>query len=285
MTKPSNPNAHTEPLNDFTQSKWPTRIICLTEETTEALYLMGEDARIVGVSAYAMRPERVKKEKPKVSAFVDARIEKILDLKPDLVLAFSDIQGDIVRDLVKQGVDVHCFNHRSIAGIMQMIRTLSALIGEPQKGEKLVAQLNESLMHIHSGAAELKVKPRVYFEEWFDPLITGITWVSELVELAGGIDCYKEFACESLAKNRIIANTDEVIDKQPDIIIASWCGRRFNKEKLVSRAGWNKIPAIINDDVYEINSTDILQPGPAALTDGVRAIHEIIANWAQKQAQ
>ncbi|WP_104398775.1 cobalamin-binding protein [Vibrio penaeicida] len=263
--------------------QWPQRIICLTEETTEALYLMGEEDRIVGVSAYTVRPERAKREKPKVSAFVNARIEKIMDLKPDLVLAFSDMQADIVRDLVKQGVDVHCFNHRTLSDTLQMIRTLSALIGEPQKGEKLVQELTQGLAEIKASADSLTHKPRVYFEEWFDPLITGITWVSELVELAGGIDCYQEFANESLAKNRIIEHPEQVIEKQPDIIIASWCGRRFQKDKLTQREGWQNIPAIQNDEVYEINSSEILQPGPAALTDGVKQLHHIIKDWSERQ--
>ncbi|WP_087021835.1 cobalamin-binding protein [Thaumasiovibrio subtropicus] len=263
--------------------QWPQRIICLTEETTEALYLMGEEDRIVGVSAYTVRPERAKREKTKVSAFVSARIEKILALKPDLVLAFSDIQADIVRDLVKEGIDVHCFNHRTLSETLQMIRTLSALIGEPQKGEQLVASLTQHLADIKASADALAHKPRVYFEEWFDPLITGITWVSELIELAGGIDCYQEFAKESLAKNRIIEHHEQVIEKQPDIIIASWCGRRFQKEKLTQREGWQRIPAIQNDDVYELNSSDILQPGPAALTDGVAQLHTIIKAWSERQ--
>lgn len=271
-------------MSDFKTAKWPERIICLTEETTEALYLMGEQHRIVGISAYTVRPERAKREKPKVSAFVSARIDKIMSLEPDLVLAFSDLQADIVRDLIKQGVNVHCFNHRSIQEVLQMIRTLSALIGEPQKGEKLVNQLVDNLNTIKASAAQLTVKPKVYFEEWFDPLITGITWVSELVEIAGGIDCYKEFASESLAKNRIIKDPCDVIEKAPDIIFAAWCGRPFVPEKMLSRDGWQTIPALINKHVYEINSSDILQPGPAALTDGINQIHRIIKNWSTQHS-
>ena len=269
-------------MNQLPQPKWPERIICLTEETTEALYLMEEDHRIIGISAYTMRPERARREKTKVSAYITARTEKILELKPDLVLAFSDMQADIVADLIKEGVQVHCFNHRSISETLQMIRTLSGLIGQPEKGEKLVTDLQSNLANIQQQAAKLPVHPKVYFEEWFDPIITGIGWVSELIEIAGGIDCYQEFAKQSLAKNRIVANASDVIAKQPDIYIASWCGRKFDKEKVISRDGWQEIPAIKNDNIYEVNSTDILQPGPAALTDGVAQLTNIISQWAER---
>ena len=269
-------------MNPLPEPKWPERIICLTEETTEALYLMEEDHRIIGISAYTMRPERARREKTKVSAYITARTEKILELKPDLVLAFSDMQADIVADLIKEGVQVHCFNHRSISETLQMIRTLSGLIGQPEKGEKLVTELQSNLASIQQQAAKLPVRPKVYFEEWFDPIITGIGWVSELIEIAGGIDCYQEFAKQSLAKNRIVADASDVIAKQPDIYIASWCGRKFDKEKVTSRDGWQDIPAIKNDDIYEVNSTDILQPGPAALTDGVAQLANIISQWAER---
>ncbi len=269
-------------MNQLPQPKWPERIICLTEETTEALYLMEEDHRIIGISAYTMRPERARREKTKVSAYITARTEKILELKPDLVLAFSDMQADIVADLIKEGVQVHCFNHRSISETLQMIRTLSGLIGQPEKGEKLVTQLQSNLANIQQQATKLPVRPKVYFEEWFDPIITGIGWVSELIEIAGGIDCYQEFAKQSLAKNRIVADASDVIAKQPDIYIASWCGRKFDKEKVISRDGWQEIPAIKNDDIYEVNSTDILQPGPAALTDGIAQLASIIGQWSER---
>ncbi|AWB56653.1 cobalamin-binding protein [Colwellia sp. Arc7-D] len=264
------------------EPKWPERIICLTEETTEALYLMEEDHRIVGISAYTMRPERARKEKTKVSAYITARTEKILSLKPDLVLAFSDMQADIVADLIKEGIQVHCFNHRSISEILQMIRTVSALIGQPAKGDKLVADMQDNLRKVKQQAEQLPKHPKVYFEEWFDPIITGIGWVSELIEIAGGIDCYQEFSTQSLAKNRIVADASEVIAKQPDIYIASWCGRKFDEEKVTSRVGWQTIPAIKNGDIFEINSTDILQPGPAALTDGVAQLAKIIKQWAER---
>lgn len=270
-------------MNQTLQPKWPERIICLTEETTEALYLMEEDHRIIGISAYTMRPERARREKTKVSAYITARTEKILALKPDLVLAFSDMQADIVADLIKEGINVHCFNHRSISETLQMIRTLSSLIGKPEKGEKLVTELQSNLTNIQQQAAKLPIRPKVYFEEWFDPIITGIGWVSELIEIAGGIDCYQEFARQSLAKNRIVADASDVIAKQPDIYIASWCGRKFDKEKVTSRVGWQDIPAIKNDDIHEVNSTDILQPGPAALTDGVAELARIIEQWSNRQ--
>lgn len=269
-------------MTPLPQPKWPERIICLTEETTEALYLMEEDHRIIGISAYTMRPERARREKTKVSAYITARTEKILELKPDLVLAFSDMQADIVADLIKEGINVHCFNHRSISETLQMIRTLSGLIGQPEKGEKLVTELQSNLANIQQQAAKFPVRPKVYFEEWFDPIITGIGWVSELIEIAGGIDCYQEFSKQSLAKNRIVADASDVIAKKPDIYIASWCGRKFDKEKVTSRDGWRDIPAIKNNDIYEVNSTDILQPGPAALTDGVAQLASIISQWAER---
>tara|TARA_R110000737_G_scaffold13690_1_gene29582 strand:+ start:13793 stop:14611 length:819 start_codon:yes stop_codon:yes gene_type:complete len=269
-------------MTSVPEPKWPERIICLTEETTEALYLIEEDHRIIGISAYTMRPERARKEKTKVSAYITARTEKILSLKPDLVLAFSDMQADIVADLIKEGIQVHCFNHRSISEILQMIRTLSGLIGQPEKGEKLVTDMQNNLRRIKQQAEKLPARPKVYFEEWFDPIITGIGWVSELIEIAGGIDCYQEFSTQSLAKNRIVADASEVIAKQPDIYIASWCGRKFDQDKVTARAGWQDIPAIKNGDIFEINSTDILQPGPAALTDGVEQLASIIKQWSER---
>ena len=241
------------------------RIVCLTEETTEALYLMGEDWRIVGISGFTVRPPRARKEKPKVSAFTSAKIDKIIDLKPDLVLGFSDI-----------------FNHRSVQGILNMIRILGSMIGCTEKGDKLAEELEAGLAETKMQADMLSVRPRVYFEEWYDPLISGIRWVSELIEQAGGEDCFPELAVSSLAKNRIVTDPEEVVRRSPDIIIGSWCGRKFRKEKLVARPGWDKIPAVQSDDVYEIKSTIILQPGPAALTDGVNKIHDIIDGWAKK---
>ena len=259
------------------------RIVCLTEETTEALYLMEEDWRIVGISGFTVRPPRARKEKPKVSAFTSAKIDQILDLEPDLVLGFSDIQADIAADLIRQGVEVHVFNHRSVQGILRMIRTLGAMIGREEKGVTLAGRLDAGLAEVRERADALPAHPRVYFEEWYDPLISGIRWVSELIEHAGGKDCFPELAAYPLAKDRIVIDPEEVVRRSPDIIIGSWCGRKFRKEKLVTRPGWAQTPAVRADDVYEIKSPLILQPGPAALTDGVARIYELIEGWAQRQ--
>ncbi|RJG42105.1 cobalamin-binding protein [Motilimonas pumila] len=265
------------------QIHFPQRIICLTEETTEALYMMGEEDRIVGISSYTVRPARAKQEKPKVSAFIDARIEKIIALEPDLVLAFSDMQADIVKQLIQQGIQVHCFNHRTVKGILQMIQTLAALIGEPAKGQKLIHTLQQNIARIEAKVAQLSLRPKVYFEEWDEPIITGIGWVSEIVTLAGGNDCYPSHAQQSLAKHRIIEHPEDVIAHQPDIIMAAWCGKKFQPQQLIARPGWQSIPAVMNAEVHEIESSIILQPGPAALTDGINAVYAVIEQWHQRQ--
>ncbi len=260
-------------------AKYPERIVCLTEETTETLYLLGEQDRIVGISGYTVRPPEARKEKPKVSAFISAKIDKILDLRPDLVLGFSDIQAEIAANLVREGVEVHIFNQRSLQEIFNMILMLGTMIGVAEKAQTLLSQFQEHLDHIKQQAEQFDRKPKIYFEEWNDPLISGIQWVSELVEIAGGEDCFPELRNKSLAKERIIANPDEVIVRSPDIIIGSWCGKKFRANHVSSREGWNQIPAVKNQCLYEIKSTDILQPGPAALTDGVSQIHQLIAQW------
>ncbi|MCF8721655.1 cobalamin-binding protein [Nitrospina gracilis] len=262
----------------------PRRIICLTEETTETLYCIGEQDRIVGISGYTVRPSQARKEKPKVSAFLNARIDKILDLKPDLVLGFSNLQADIVTQLVRAGIPVHVFNQRTVAGIFDMVRMLGAMIGEAAKAETLMVELKNGLDAIEQSAAQLPRRPRVYFEEWNDPLISGIGWVSELISIAGGEDCFPELAACSFASQRTIHDPEEVIRRAPDIIIGSWCGKRFRPEKLKERPGWDAIPAVQREHVYEIKSANILQPGPAALTDGVAQIHRLIQNWADKTA-
>jgi iron complex transport system substrate-binding protein len=257
------------------------RIVCLTEETTEALYLMGEQDRIVGISGFTVRPAIARKEKPKVSAFTSAKIDKILALKPDLVLAFSDMQADITAELVRAGLQVHVFNQRSVAEIFDMLHTLGALIGEPEKAAALVAEYQKNIDDSLAQAKGYKKKPVVYFEEWDDPLISGIKWVSELGEIAGGIDCFPELSKEAGGKQRIIADPQRVIDRAPDIVIGSWCGKKFRPEHVAEREGWGVIPAVKNNQLFEIKSVNILQPGPAALTDGLAELQQIIKNWVQ----
>ena len=260
----------------------PQRIVCLTEETTETLYLLGEQQRIAGISGFTVRPPQARREKPKVSAFTSAKIDKILALRPDLVLGFSDMQADIAAQLVREGIQVHIFNQRTLTGIFSMIQLLGAMIGTTAKTEQLIAQLQAGLSRIQQSAAEFKQRPRVYFEEWNDPLITGIGWVSELIELAGGQDCFADYASAAGAKERII-DPNQVIERQPDIIIGSWCGRKFRPEQVMARPGWDAIPAVQSEHIVEIKSCDILQPGPAALTDGVSQLHQIIKRWTDAQ--
>jgi iron complex transport system substrate-binding protein len=256
------------------------RIVCLTEETTETLYLLGEDDRIVGISGFTVRPARARKEKPRVSAFTSAKIDKILALKPDLVLGFSDLQADIAAELVRHGIEVHVFNHRSVSEILRMIRTLGGMIGCEAKAAALAAKLEANLSRVRAAAALLPRRPRVYFEEWDEPQISAIRWVSELIEIAGGSDCFPELARESLGKNRIIADPLEVPRRAPDIIFGSWCGKKFRPQSVASRDGWQDVPAVSGRHLYEIKSSIILQPGPAALSDGVEDLHRHIAAWA-----
>ena len=255
---------------------YPERIVCLTEETTETLYLLEEDWRIVGISGFTIRPERARKEKPIVSAFTKARISDIVDLKPDLVLGFSDIQAEIAANLISAGIEVHVFNQRTVEGILRMIRTLGAMIGQSGKSLDLVEKLKSDLEQITCTATH---RPKVYFEEWNDPLITGIGWVSELIEIAGGADVFSQLAREKLAKNRIIADPMDVVRRDPDIIIASWCGKPVRIEELRNRPGWDSVSAVQNGEIYEVDPSIILQPGPAALSDGVCTISKIISQW------
>lgn len=263
-------------------SEFPKRIICLTEETTETLYLLGEQDRIVGISGFTVRPAQARKEKPKVSAFISAKIDKILALEPDLVLGFSDLQADIAAQLIRAGVQVHVFNQRTVAGIFDMIAMLGAMVGATTKTRQLIDELRAGLARIEHAAARLPRRPRVYFEEWDEPLISGIGWVSELIGMAGGEDCYADFARHAHAKNRIIADPLDVARRAPDIIIGSWCGKKFQPGHVRERAGWNAIPAVRDGALHEIKSCDILQPGPAALTDGVRQLHALIATWVAR---
>jgi iron complex transport system substrate-binding protein len=258
----------------------PERIVCLTEETVETLYLLGEDARIVGVSGYAVRPPRVRKEKPRVSAFISADVPKILALKPDLVLTFSDLQADIVAELIRANVAVHAFNQRDVAGILDMIRMLGALTGAAEKAGRLVASLEARLTVARARSASLRKRPRVYFEEWDEPMISGIGWVSELIEAAGGIEVFPELALRKNAKDRIVT-AEQVIAAAPDIVIGSWCGKKFVAAKVAARPGFAQLPAVAGGYLREIKSALILQPGPAALTEGLDALREIIAEWAE----
>jgi iron complex transport system substrate-binding protein len=253
----------------------PERIVCLTEETTETLYLLGEQHRIVGISGYTVRPLRARKEKPRVSAFISADIPKILALEPDLVLTFSDLQTDIVAALIRAGVPVHAFNQRTVVGILDMIRTLGALVGVAQRAHELAESLAANLDRTRWRSATRGERPKVYFEEWDSPIISGIGWVSELIAIAGGADIFPELSGRKSAKERIIT-PEAVIDRAPDIIIGSWCGKKFIKEKVAARPGFDAIPAVRNQRLYEIKSALILQPGPAALTDGLAALETII---------
>ena len=253
----------------------PERIVCLTEETVETLYLLGEEDRIVGVSGYAVRPPRVRREKPRVSAFTSADIPKILGLKPDLVLAFSDLQADIVAELIRAGVQVHVFNHRDVAGVLAMIRCVGALVGATKRAERLAATYETRLDEVRAASAG-QPRPRVYFEEWDDPLISGIGWVSELIAIAGGEDVFPELASCAAAMDRIVA-PERVIAASPDVILASWCGKKVVRERIAARPGWDAMPAVRDGRIFEIKSPLILQPGPAALTDGLDAIVAALA--------
>jgi iron complex transport system substrate-binding protein len=263
---------------------YPQRIVCMTEEPTEVLYALGEEHRIVGISGFTVRPPRARKEKPKVSAFTSAKISEILKLEPDLAIGFSDIQADIARDLIKAGVEVWISNHRSVDGILAYIRRLGAMVGASAKAEAYAQKAEQHIADIRAAAAQLPRRPRVYFEEWDEPLITGIRWVAELVRIAGGDDVFPDEAGESLAKHRILGDDREVIRRAPDIIFGSWCGKRFRPERVAARPGWEAMPAVRHGDLYEVKSPIILQPGPAALFDGLDAMHAIIAAWAQRPA-
>lgn len=265
-------------------SLYPQRIVCLTEETTETLYLLGEDWRIVGISGFTVRPPRARREKPRVSAFTSAKTDRILALEPDLVLGFSDLQADIAAALARAGLEVHLFNQRSVAEILRMVRTLGGLIGCEARAQALAAELEQGLEAVAARAATLPRRPRVYFEEWDEPMISGIRWVSELITVAGGEDCFPELAARSLGRERIIADPREVVRRAPDLILGSWCGKKFRPERVAARAGWSAIPAVRDGCLAEIKSSIILQPGPAALTEGVRALQAQIEGWARAHA-
>ena len=260
----------------------PQRIVCLTEEPTETLYLLGEQHRIVGISGFTVRPAIARKEKPKVSAFTSAKIDEILKLEPDFVIGFSDIQSEIAAALIKQGVEVWISNHRSVEGILDYILRLGALVGAADQAVAYADGLRRGLDEIERQTRAFPRRPKVYFEEWDEPLITGIRWVAELINLAGGDDIFPELAREPLAKQRILADGAPVIARAPDIILGSWCGKRFRPEKVAARPGWGAIPAVRDGELHEIKSPIILQPGPAALFDGLDAMHQVIARWARR---
>lgn len=255
---------------------FPQRIVCLTEETTETLYRLGEDHRIVGISGFTVRPPEARREKPRVAAFTSAKIDRILELEPDLVLGFSDLQADIAAELIRAGIDVYVFNQRTVTGIIEMIHRLGALVGAGEQAARLVSELEGNLEAAQAAAETLPRRPRVYFEEWDDPPITAIGWVHELITIAGGEDCFAERALRGDAKGRIIENPAEVVAREPELIIGSWCGKHFRPEKVAAREGWQSIPAVRNGHVYEIKSCDILQPGPAALSDGLAQLSDYI---------
>jgi len=265
-------------------SPGPKRIVCLTEETTEWLYLLGQEAKIVGISGYTVRPRRAREEKPKVSAFLSAKIDKILALKPDCVFGFSDLQADIAALLIRAGVQVTVFNQRSVDEIFSMLYQVAAMVGEAKQGEKRLLQMRDQLDAIQTASCKYTRRPKIYFEEWDEPHISAIRWVSELISIAGGDDCFPELALMPMGKDRIIADSQTIVDRAPDIIIGSWCGKKFRAEKVAARLGWQDIPAVKNKQLFEIKSADILQPGPAALTDGVAQLHRIVQQWQEQHA-
>ena len=265
----------------------PQRIVCLTEETTEWLYELGQEHKIVGISGYTVRPPRARHEKPKVSAFTSAKIDKILDLQPDCVFGFSDLQADIAAALIRQGIQVTVFNQRSVAEIFSMLYQVAAMVGQETLGLQKIAQMQSQIQNIKNQVQTLTdagaKRPKVFFEEWDVPHISAIAWVSELLGIAGGDDCFPELAKEPLGKNRIIANSQTIIDRNPDIIIGSWCGKKFRPDHVAARQGWQEVAAVKNQQLFEVKSSYILQPGPAALTDGLQQLHSIIEQWMKNQ--
>ena len=258
----------------------PQRIVCLTEETTEWLYLLGMEHRIVGISGYTVRPRRAREEKPKVSAFLSAKIDKILALEPDCVFGFSDLQADIAAELIRKGVQVTVFNQRSVDEIFSMLYQVAAMVGQAAQGLQRIDQMRSQLAAIRTAAAALPRRPRVFFEEWDTPHISAIRWVSELMGIAGADDCFSELSTMAMGRDRIIADGAQIIERNPQIIIGSWCGKKFRPERVAARPGWGAVDAVRDGQLFEIKSPDILQPGPAALTDGVAQMHRIVLQWS-----
>ena len=263
-------------------SAYPQRIVCLTEEPTEVLYALGEEHRIVGISGFTVRPPRARHEKPRVSTFTSAKVDRILARQPDLAIGFSDMQADIAQALIKGGIEVWISHHRSLDGILGYVRRLGAMVGAADKADAYANQLEAHLEAVRRAAADLPRRPRVYFEEWDEPMISAIRWVSELVSTAGGDDIFPERAAASLGRDRIVANGDEIVRLAPDIIIGSWCGKKFRPAQVAARAGWADVPAVRDGELHEVKSPLILQPGPAALTDGLDALHAIVTRWSAK---
>lgn len=264
--------------------RYAKRIVCLTTEPTEVLYLLGEQDRIVGISGYTTHPAIARKEKPKISAFTSAKIDKILALEPDLVIGFSNLQADIAASLIRAGIEVHIFNQRSIAQVLNMIATIGSLVGASDKAAKLITELEYSLQQARLIASQLLVRPKVYFEEWDEPMMCSIRWAMELIEIAGGDDCFPELSHFHSAKDRIVT-AQQVAERQPDIIIGSWCGKKFQPEQVIAREGWRDIPAVKNRFVREIKSADILQPGPSLITHGLKQLQAIIQEWSMLNNQ
>jgi iron complex transport system substrate-binding protein len=262
----------------------PQRIVCLTEETTEWLYLLGEEARIVGISGYTVRPRRARDEKPRVSAFLDGKIDKIVALEPDLVIGFSDMQAALADKLIRAGLDVFVTNQRSLAEILRTLRLVASLVGAQERAEAWIAQCERRHAAIRATAATWPRRPGVYFEEWDEPMISAIQWVSELVGVAGGDDVFPELARQRMGRDRVVADPQEPARRAPDVVVGSWCGKKFRPEKVAARAGWADVPAVRAGRLHEIKSCDILQPGPAALTDGLEQLHVRFAAWAAAQA-
>jgi iron complex transport system substrate-binding protein len=262
---------------------YPQRIVCLTEETTEWLYLLGQEQRIVGISGYTVRPPRARQEKPRISSFLDGKIDRIVALQPDLVIGFSDMQAALADKLIRAGLNVLVTNQRSVAEIFQTLRLVAGLVGQQERSEAWIAQCQARHAQIAQAARAWPRRPRVYFEEWDEPMISAIRWVSELVAVAGGDDVFPELALQSMGRDRVIADALQPARRAPDLIIGSWCGKKFRPEKVAARAGWAEVPAVRHSELHEIKSCDILQPGPAALTDGLEKLHAICARWAARQ--
>jgi iron complex transport system substrate-binding protein len=264
-------------------TRYPSRIVCLTEEPTEVLYALGEEDRIVGISGFTVRPARARREKPRVSAFTSAKVDRILALEPDFVVGFSDIQAEIAQALIQRGIEVWISNHRSVDGILAYVRRLGALVGAALRAERYALELEAHIARVRQAAALIERRPRVYFEEWDDPPISCIRWVSELIGIAGGDDIFPERARCALGKDRILGDAGEIIRRAPDIVLGSWCGKRFRPERVAAREGWAAVPAVRDGELHEIKSPLILQPGPAALTDGLDAIHRVLRQWSERR--